>query len=98
LGTAGIPGWVAAGVNRDRIIRTGHNGRLLLAAGAALGAVPLAFAAIRLSALGAATEITFIMAAYGFLQMYYGLVYAAIRDIVVPDLRGTAMEVYFMAM
>jgi MFS family permease len=30
--------------------------------------------------------------------MYYGLVYAAIQDIVPPSLRGTAMAVYFMAM
>ena len=30
--------------------------------------------------------------------MYYGLVYAAIHDIVAPGLRGTAMAVYLMAM
>jgi len=30
--------------------------------------------------------------------MYYGLVYAAIQDIVEPSLRGTAMAAYFLAM
>jgi MFS family permease len=97
-GTAGILGCVAAGVYGDRIIRVRHNGRLLLAAAAALGAAPLAFAAIRLPAGSAAGAIAFIMAAYGLLQMYYGLVYAAIQDIVPPSLRGTAMAIYFMAM
>ena len=38
------------------------------------------------------------MAAYGLLQSYYGLVYAAMQDIVAPGLRGAAMGTYFMAM
>ena len=37
-------------------------------------------------------------AAYGLLNMYYGMVYSALQDIVVPALRGTAMAIYFMAM
>ena len=97
-GTAGILGCVAAGVYGDRIIRTRHNGRLLLAAWASLGAAPLAWAAIRMPAGSAAAAIPLAMLAYGFLQMYYGLTYAAIQDIVPPSLRGTAMAVYFMAM
>jgi MFS family permease len=97
-GTAGILGCVAAGIYGDRIIRVRPNGRLLLAACASLGAAPLAWAAIRLPAGSAAGAIAFIMAAYGLLQMYYGLTYAAIQDIVPASLRGTAMAVYFMAM
>jgi MFS family permease len=97
-GTAGILGCVAAGVLGDRIIGARPNGRLLLAAAAALGAAPLAWVAIRLPAGSAAGAIAFIMAAYGLLQMYYGLVYAAIQDIVPASMRGTAMAVYFMAM
>ena len=30
--------------------------------------------------------------------MYYGLVYASLHDIVGPELRGTAMAVYFLVM
>jgi MFS family permease len=97
-GTAGILGCIAAGAYGDRIIRARHNGRLLLAAGAALGAAPLAWAAIRLPAGSAAAAMAFIMPAYGLLQMYYGLTYAAIQDIVPASLRGTAMAGYFMAM
>jgi MFS family permease len=36
------------------------------------------------------------MAGYGLLQMYYGLVYAAIQDVVGPGMRGRAMAVYFV--
>jgi MFS family permease len=38
------------------------------------------------------------MLAYGLWQTYYGLVYAAIQDLVAPALRGTAMALYFLAM
>ena len=36
------------------------------------------------------------MTGYGLLQMYYGLVYAAIQDVVGPAVRGRAMAVYFV--
>ncbi len=35
---------------------------------------------------------------YGLLNMYYGLVYASIQDIVAPALRGTSMAIYFVVM
>lgn len=95
-GAAGIAGAVLAGVWGDRIIARWSNGRLLLAAGAALAAAPLAFAAIALPAGESTAALALIMPAYGLLQMYYGLVYAAINDIVGPGLRGTAMAAYLM--
>jgi MFS family permease len=97
-GTAGILGCLAAGVYGDRIIRTRHNGRMLLAASASLCAAPAALAAILLPAGSAAAATPLAMLAYGLLQTYYGLVYASIQDIVAPGLRGTAMAVYLMAM
>jgi MFS family permease len=42
--------------------------------------------------------VVFLTAAYGLLNMYYGLVYASIQDIVAPALRGTAMAIYFLVM
>jgi MFS family permease len=42
--------------------------------------------------------VIFLTAAYGLLNMYYGLVYASIQDIVAPAVRGTAMAIYFLAM
>ena len=37
-----------------------------------------------------------MMAANTLLLTYYGLVYSTIQDIVPPNLRGTAMAVYFV--
>jgi MFS family permease len=97
-GAAGLSGALAAGLLGDRA--HGHRGRfrLSLAGGAALVAAPLAFFAIRMPAGHAAAAVALIMAAYGLLQSYYGLVYAAIQDIVAPAARGAAMGTYYMAM
>ena len=82
----------------DRAAGNRGQRRMRLASGAALAAAPLAFAAIRQPAGGIALAIPLIMAAYGLLQTYYGLVYAALQDVVAPGLRGAAMGAYFMAM
>jgi MFS family permease len=67
-----------------------------LAAVAALLAAPPIFAALRLP-VGSAAEVTVLaMLGYGLLQTYYGLVYAALHDVVAPALRGTAMAAYLM--
>jgi len=95
---AGIAGGAAAGAWGDHVIHQRTDGRMLSAAAAALLAAPLALIGIRQPAGGAAATIALIMIAYGFLNMYYGLVYAAIHDIVAPAVRATAMAVYFLAM
>jgi MFS family permease len=95
-GVAGVLGAVMAGILGDRIITLWSNGRLLVAAGAALLSAPLAFAAIGLPEGHSTAALALIMPAYGLLQMYYGLVYAAINDIVEPGLRGTAMAGYLL--
>jgi MFS family permease len=97
-GVAGVLGALAAGYFGDRVPGRRGRGRMSLAAAAAVAAAPLAFAAIRLPAGRAALAITLIMAAYGLLQTYYGLVYAAMQDLVPPALRGAAMGIYFAAM
>jgi MFS family permease len=95
-GAAGILGAVAAGTWGDRVIRRRSNGRLLLAAGASLVAAPLAAIAIHVPAGETVTAMVLLMPAYGLLQMYYGLVYAAINDVAPPRARGSAMAVYLM--
>jgi MFS family permease len=97
-GAAGILGAIAAGVYGDRVIGIGQNGRVRLAAAAAALAAPLALAGILVPAGRAAVAIPLFMLAYGLWQMYYGLVYSAIHDIVSPSLRGTAMAAYLMVM
>ena len=95
-GAAGVLGALAAGLWGDRAIRRHANGRLLLAAGASFAAAPLAAIAIHVPAGSAVGALALLMPAYGLLQMYYGLVYAAINDIVPASLRGSAMALYLM--
>ena len=94
----GVLGGLIGGAWGDRIVHHRPNGRMLIAAGAALAAVPLSYFGIR-QQIGALTPaVTFLALAYGALNMYYGLVYASLHDIVAPALRGTAMSLYFLAM
>ena len=91
-GVSGILGAVAAGLLGDRV-----KNRLWLAAGASLLAAGPVYAALRMPAGSAAGAVWLAMTGYGLLQMYYGLVYAAIQDVVGPGMRGRAMAVYFVA-
>jgi MFS family permease len=54
------------------------------------------YAAIRMPAGRGALAVCLAMLGYGLLQMYYGLVYAAIQDAVGPAMRGRAMALYFV--
>ena len=94
-GVAGILGAAAAGLWGDR----GSGAwKVRLSAGAALAAAPVGVAALRMPPGSAAGAVVLLMTAYGLLQTYYTLVYAAIQDIVPSGLRGTAMAGYFTVM
>jgi MFS family permease len=97
-GAAGVFGALAAGYLGDRVTRDLGRRRLLLAAGAAALAVLPALAAIGLPGGSVLGAVLLLMLAYGLWQTYYGLVYAAIQDIVPAQLRGTAMATYYLAM
>ncbi len=90
-GASGILGAAAAGLVGDRV-----KNRLYLAAGASLAAAGPLYAAVRMPAGSVAGAVWLAMIGYGLLQMYYGLVYAAIQDVVGPGMRGRAMAVYFV--
>ena len=93
----GLVGGVTAGYFGDFIIRRRTNGRMM-ASLAALAAAPLAYFGIQQALGSLAAAVVLITMAYGFLNMYYGLVYSSIQDIVSPALRGTAMSIYFCVM
>ena len=93
-GAAGILGALAAGTWGDRLPKD----RLRIAALAAAAAGPVVAAGIAAPQGSVWAAIPLLMAAYGLLQMYYGLVYAAIQDVVPAGLRGTAMAGYYLAM
>jgi MFS family permease len=90
-GVSGILGAAAAGLLGDRV-----KNRLYLAAGASLAAAGPVYAALGMPAGSARGAVCLAMIGYGLLQMYYGLVYAAIQDVVGPSMRGRAMALYFV--
>lgn len=95
---AGLLAATIGGILGDSAIRRRRDGRMRWASAAALAAAPLALWSVMQPA-GAWVATTVLMcAAYGLLNMYYGMVYSALQDIVAPALRGTAMAIYFMAM
>jgi predicted MFS family arabinose efflux permease len=97
LGIGGLLGGLVSAACGDRIAAKDPAGRMTYAAAASLVAAPLACAGILLPR-GAAAAIPLLVASYGLLNTYYGLVYASIQDIVEPRSRGTAMSLYFVAM
>lgn len=94
----GLLGGTIGGTWGDKIVSRRPGARMLLSAFAAIVAAPLAYIGFRqhLGALDIA--IPLLTAAYGLLNMYYGLVYASLHDIVGPELRGTAIAIYFLVM
>lgn len=94
----GVLGGIVAGILGDRIFGRNASGRLLSAAIAALISVPLSYFGIRQGHGALALTLVLLTISYGLLNMYYGLVYACIQDIVPPSLRGTGMALYFLVM
>src|SRR5580658_8704467 len=95
-GAAGIVGALAAAALGDRVRGNLGRARMQLAAIASLIAAPAALLAIAAPSGEVAVAIPLMMLAYGLLQMYYGLVYAAMQDVVPANLRGAAMGGYFV--
>lgn len=94
----GMLGGSCAGWLGDRIVHRSRSGRMKIAAIAALISVPLSYIGIHQGYGALALAMPLLTAAYGLLNMYYGLVYASIQDIVAPALRGTSMALYFLVM
>ena len=94
----GVLGGSVAGIWGDRISLRSRSGRMKIASVAALLAVPLTYFGIHQGYGSLAVAIPLLTVAYGLLNMYYGLVYASIQDIVAPALRGTSMAIYFLVM
>ncbi len=94
----GIPGLLLGGLAADAASRRGPSGRLVLGAAASLACAPLAFLALATPAGDSVAFTCYFGAACGLMYVYYSSVYATIQDVVEPQIRGTAMAVYFFAM
>lgn len=90
-GVSGIAAAAAVWALGDRVT----NRLRLCAVTSLLATLPLT-AAVGMAPGDAAAAIWLAMVGYGLLQMYYGLVYAAIQDRVAPDSRATAMALYLV--
>jgi predicted MFS family arabinose efflux permease len=94
----GVLGGTLGGFWGDSIVNRRAGGRMLVAALAAACAAPLAYFGISQHIGMLAVAICLLTPAYGLLNMYYGLVYASLQEIVGPSLRATAMSIYFLFM
>jgi MFS family permease len=94
----GILGGTVAGVWGDRVFHRNRSGRMKIAAFGALLAIPFSYYGFHQGYGSFAIALPLLTIAYGLLNMYYGLVYASLHDIVAPELRGTSMAIYFLAM
>ncbi|HEY0939445.1 MAG TPA: MFS transporter [Steroidobacter sp.] len=98
LGLTGIVGLWVGGWLGDRLHMTRPNGRVLVGAVALLLAAPCVFLALQ-QPKGGVVMFTALMATSTALSFaYYSTVYTAIQDVVPPNVRGTAVSLYFFAM
>lgn len=97
LGLTGAIGLLLGGWLGDRL-RTRANGRVLVGAVALLLAAPCVFVALQQPKGGVALFAVLMATSSALSFSYYSTVYAAIQDVVPPNLRGTAVSLYFFAM
>jgi predicted MFS family arabinose efflux permease len=98
LGLSGTFGLLFGGWAGDKLRVSRPNGRVLLPALALLIAAPLVYVALE-QPKGGMMVFTVLMAISTALSyVYYSTVYTAIQDVVAPQLRGTAVSLYFFGM
>ncbi len=93
-----LPGLLLGGIAGDMAAKWRPNGGLLVVAAATLLSVPLFLAGIMAEAGNTSLFLWAMGGAFALMYFYYSITYATIARIVEPQLRGTAMAVYFMAM
>lgn len=94
----GSLGGVLAGWIGDQVVHKRIDGRMLAAAVLALVAVPFSYIGIIQPEGAIVFSVAMLTVTFGVLNGYYGLVYAAIQDLVLPTQRASAMAIYFFGM
>lgn len=98
LGAVGVIGLLGGGVLADWARRRSPRGRMLVGSLSLVVLTPCLYLALRLPA-GAITPFMLLMGiGWTFFFVYYVTVYPTVQDVVEPELRGTAMAIYFFAM
>jgi predicted MFS family arabinose efflux permease len=98
LGLVGIIGLLGGGVIADWARRWRANGRLIVASIALLISTPCVYFALAQPKGSINGFIVLMCVGWMLIYVYYVTVYSAVQDIVEPQLRGTAMALYFFAM
>jgi predicted MFS family arabinose efflux permease len=98
LGLVGVVGLLGGGILADWARRWRPDGRMLVSALALLISTPCVYLSLN-QPKGAIMGFMIMMGmGWMLIYVYYVTVYPAIQDIVEPNLRGTAMALYFFAM
>ncbi len=98
-GLSGVPGLLIGGAIADRLTKRGGAGARMGLACVTFGlAAPLTYAALE-AAPGALVAFAIPMGVgMACMYVYYSATYSTIHDLFEPQLRGTAMAIYFCAM
>ena len=97
LGAVGMIGLLGGGILADRVQHRSRRGRMLLGSFAVILMVPCIAAAIQLPPGAILPFILLTGAGWTCFYAYYVTVYPTIQDVVEPNLRATAMAIYFFA-
>lgn len=95
LGLAGIVGLLLGGRLADRAAERRPSGRLLVAAGGFAAAIPLTLAALLVGPGSAVLFVVLFAIGWTGTQFLSSAASPAIADVTPPDLRATAIAVYF---
>ena len=98
VGAVGAIGLLAGGWLSDKIAARHRHGRLLLSACCMALAAPAIFLALHQPKGAIGPFMVLMMVGTIMLYVYYATVYAAIQDVIAPQLRGTAVAIYFCGM
>jgi predicted MFS family arabinose efflux permease len=93
----GLTGGFVAGWLGDKVSAK-KSGRLSAAALLCLSIVPFSYFGISQPSGAVLPAVAGLTLAYGAMNTYYALTYAAIQDLVLPAQRGMVMAIYFFAM
>lgn len=98
LGAVGVIGLLGGGVLADWAQSKSRRGRMLLGSISMIIMIPCLAMALRLPPGSILPFMLLTGFGWSFFFVYYVTVYPTIQDVVEPELRGTAMAIYFFAM
>ncbi|HQU85966.1 MAG TPA: MFS transporter [Pyrinomonadaceae bacterium] len=97
-GLLSLPGLLLGGVVGDWAKSKRSNGALLIVTIATLFSIPFFFFALQVESGNINAFLALVGISVALLYFYYSIVYSTIADITKPEMRGSAMALYFMAM